>query len=535
MNDLKEILKNGKPMELLALFQFTPQTEDDKLLVKLELWSRYFFPQYFESDDATFHKQMNVNLIKAYKGNIEAFVNIAFRGAGKDVKTKLFIAFCILNDTTHYRKFYKILSADLTNAKQLSTDVYNMLINPRIQVLYPDTFAKSAFKREETMSSFTTNTGIKLLADTVGTEQRGAIQEASRPDFIVFNDIESRKTLRSAVITRSIADNMEEARTGLQKDGSCVYLCNYISEMGNVHKLVTEKKNPRKEIMIVPIIKNYVLQVGIDNKNHIVGGDIIWDRYTIENIDSMYQFDEDFEGEKLCSPSASQDIYFDREMLDKMPVRAPVKVIAGFKLFREYNPSHRYAGGMDVAGGVGLDSSTSVFIDFSTMPAQVVGTYASNTILPEAFGDEIYNQANRFGGCIIAPENNKFDQAILKARQLGANLYTGVGRIIKIHQVAPTTFGWNTNSLSKSTMLSSLREAIESGLIELNDEDLIAEAKSYSRNDVMDKEIDPRLSTRHFDILIACCIAFMMKEHSRPAKKIDEWDYVNSTETNDAI
>jgi hypothetical protein len=520
MNDLKEILKNGKPMELLALFQFTPQTEQEKILVKLELWSRYFFPQYFESDDATFHKQMNINLVKSYLGNLEAFVNIAFRGAGKDVKTKLFIAFCILNDTTHYRKFYKILSADLTNAKQLSTDVYNMLISPRIQALYPDTFAKSAFKREETMSSFTTNTGIKLLADTVGTEQRGAIQEASRPDFIVFNDIESRKTLRSAVITRSIADNMEEARTGLQKDGSCVYLCNYISEMGNVHKLVTEKKNPRKEIMIVPIIKD---------------GVPTWDRYTLENIENIKNFADDYEGEYLCQPSASQDIYFDRDMLDKMPVRAPVKVLAGFKLFREYNPSHRYAGGMDVAGGVGLDSSTSVFIDFSTMPAQVVGTYASNTILPEAFGDEIYNQANRFGGCIIAPENNKFDQTILKARQLGTKLYTGIGRIIKIHAVQPTTFGWNTNSLSKSTMLSSLREAIESGLIELNDEDLIAEAKSYSRNDVMDKEIDPRLSTRHFDLLIAACIAWQMKEHSRPAKKMDEWDYVNSLETNDAI
>jgi hypothetical protein len=169
------------------------------------------------------------------------------------------------------------------------------------------------------------------------------------------------------------------------------------------------------------------------------------------------------------------------------------------------------------------------------MPAQVVGTFASNTILPEAFGDEIVREANIFGGCIVAPENNKFDQTILKARQLGAKLYTGIGRIIKIHAVQPTTFGWNTNSLSKSTMLSSLREAIESGLIELNDQDLINEAKSFSRNDVMDKEEDPRLTTRHHDLLIALAIAWQMKDHSRPAKKMDEWDYINSKETNDAI
>lgn len=518
---IEEILKKGDPEQLTALFQFTPQTDDEKIVVKFNLWSRYFYPKYFESEDAPFHEEMILNLIKVYKGQVETFVNIAFRGAGKDVKTKLFIAFCILNDATHFRKFYKILSADLTNAKQLSTDVYNMLIQPRVTALYPDTFAKTVFKREETMSSFTTNTGIKLMADTVGTEQRGAIQEEARPDFVIFNDIESRKTLRSAVITMSIGDNIEEARTGLQKGGSVVYLANYISEMGNVHKLVTEKLGPHKIVMITPIIKD---------------GVPTWGRYTLEEIKSIEKSADDFEGEYLCQPSASMDIYYDRESLEAMPVRQPVKEIAGFKMFREYNPSHRYAGGHDIAGGVGLDSSTSVFIDFSTVPAQVVGTYKSNTILPEAFGDEIYNQANRFGGCLIAPENNKFDQTILKARQLGAKIYTGVGRIIKIHQPAPQTFGWNTNSLTKSTMHSSLREAIESHLIELNDADLINEAKSFSRNDVMDREVDPRLATRHFDLLTAACIAWQMKEHARPKKPIkDDWSFDDLKETNPAI
>lgn len=520
MEQIKEILHNKIPSELLALFRFSIKDDDDRILLKLNVWSRYFFPQYFESNDAEFHNEMNLDLIKTYKGNLDAFVNIAFRGAGKDVKTKLFIAYSIANDTEHFRRFYKILSADLTNAKQMSTDIYNMLISPRIVALYPNIFAKSDFKREETMSSFTTNTGIKLLADTVGTEQRGAIQEDARPDFVVFNDIESRKTLRSAIITKAIADNMEEARTGLQKGGGCVYLCNYISELGNVHRLIHEKQTDRKKVLIVPIIKD---------------GVPTWDRYTLEDIEVMKNTDDDFAGERLCSPSANKDTYFDRESLDKMPIREPIEVISGFKIFRKYNPSHRYAGGMDIAGGVGLDSSTSVFIDFSTIPAQVVGTFASNTILPEAFGDEMVSQANRFGGCVIAPENNKYDSAILKARMLGANLYTGIGRAIKIHQPTPTTFGWNTNSLTKSTMLSGLREAIESGLIELNDKDLIQEAKSYTRNDLIDKEVDARLTTRHFDILISCAIAWQMNAHSRPRKPLmDVEDYMKG-ETNIAI
>ena len=521
MEEIQKILSSDSLLEKKALFLFDSSDSDESVVLKFNLWARYFFFQYFESPDAEFHDEINLNNLKIYRGEIDSFVNIAFRGAGKDVKTKLFIPFCILNDTAHSRRYFKVLSADITNAKQSVTDMYNMLINPRLLEMYSDTFEKTGFKREETMTSFSTSTGIKVLADTIGTEQRGAIQEDARPDFIWLNDFETRKTLRSAVVTRSLWDNMEEARTGLQKGGGCIYTCNYISEAGNVHRLLTEKLSIRKVALIVPIL---------DKENRPA-----WNRYTIQDIEFMRQTDDDFEGERMCQPNASKDIYFDREVLDKQPVREPVLTVAGFKIFRKYNPSHRYAGGHDVAGGVGLDSSTSVFIDFDSFPAQVVATYASNTILPEAFGDEIYSQANRFGGCLVAPENNKFDQTILKARQLGANLYTNIGRIIKIHAVSPTTFGWNTNSLTKSSMLSSFREALESGLLELNDKDLIAEAKSYTRNDLIDNSIDIRLTTRHWDLLTAACIAWSVRESTRPARPlIDVEDFLKG-ETNPAI
>jgi len=242
-----------------------------------------------------------------------------------------------------------------------------------------------------------------------------------------------------------------------------------------------------------------------------------WSRYTKDDICKMQQDDDDFNGERMCRPDASQDIYFDREVLDKMEIRLPVKDIAGFKLYRNYNPSHRYAGGHDIAGGVGLDSSASAFIDFSTIPAQVVGTFASNTVLPEAFGDEIYSEANHFGGCLVAPENNKYDQTILKAKQLGANIYKNrKGQTLKTIAIqSPYIYGWNTNSLTKSKMMSDLRKAVGDGLLALNDKDLIQEAKSYTRNDVIDTAPDPRdvqNATRHFDLLTAAAIAWQMKD-----------------------
>lgn len=517
---VKEILKRKDTKELRALFAFDSSNTNEQIEFKFNVWARFFFVKYFTSPDCEKHKEMDLNNIKIYRSQIKQFVNIAFRGFSKTARTKLFIAYCIANDLEHTKRFIRCISADLDNAKQSVTDIYNMFIQPRVRDIYPEIFGKTDYKREETMSGFTTATGIKVLAKQIGVDQRGKIMEDAKSDFDWYDDIETKTTIRSAITTHKIGENMEEARTGLAINGSSLYTCNYFSEAGNVHKLVT-KNSPDKVIQITPILTN---------------GVPTWSRYSIEEINRMKIDDEDFEGERMCKPNASKDVYFDRDSLDKMPVREPITTVAGFKMFRKYNPAHRYAGGHDVAGGVGLDSSTSVFIDFDCVPAQVVGTYSDNTILPEAFGDEIYSQANRFGGCLIAPENNKFDQAILKARQLGAKLYTGIGKVIKIHAVAPTTFGWNTNSLTKSAMFSSLREAIESGLIELNDKALIDEAKAYTRNDIIDNPPDIRLTTRHFDLLTACCIAWQMKVHARPQKPLlnDSEDFLNQ-ETNPAI
>ena len=62
------------------------------------------------------------------------------------------------------------------------------------------------------------------------------------------------------------------------------------------------------------------------------------DRYSEAEIEIMRRDDEDFEGERLCKPSASKDILFDRETLDNMVAKEPIKV-AGFKIFKNYDPS----------------------------------------------------------------------------------------------------------------------------------------------------------------------------------------------------
>lgn len=504
MDELQAILKRDNDKELKALFAFDRSNTNEEVYVKFQLWARKTQPGYFKVEDADFHRHIDLYNIQTYRGQVDSFADLAFRGAAKTSRTKLLMAFCILNDLDHSRRYIKVLSADLGNAKQIVTDIYNMFVQPRCARMYSEVFQQSEVKREETMGSFTTATGVKLESGSVNMDQRGALQEDARPDWILFEDFENRKTLYSAKTSRFIWNNMEEARTSLAVGGACIYNANYISELGNVHQIV-QKAGKRNVVLITSILRK--------------DGTSAWpEQYPLEAIETMRQTDDDFEGERLCQPSASRDILFDRNTLEAMEAKLPVKEVSGFSLFKLYDASHRYASGHDVAGGVGLDSSTSVFIDFNTIPAQVVATFKSNDIKPDIFGDEIARQARMFGESLVAPENNNYGHATIgRLRQIYPTdmIHKTKRAATKVGSPPETTFGWSTNAGTKSTMMFALAKAIEDGHLQLNDASLIAEAKGYSRNDLIDDEEDPRLTTRHFDLLIAAAIAWQMKDYAR--------------------
>jgi DNA-binding response OmpR family regulator len=67
--------------------------------------------------------------------------------------------------------------------------------------------------------------------------------------LLVDDEEEIRDFLKEFFEARSYqvftAANLEEARNGLSKNGGIIYLCNYLSERGNVHKLVQKKDNAK--------------------------------------------------------------------------------------------------------------------------------------------------------------------------------------------------------------------------------------------------------------------------------------------------
>jgi len=491
--------------QIRALFGFDDNTPDDEVLFLFRLWARHFFWRFFSAKDAEFHRDSDRMTLEVWRGKEKVFVDIAFRGAAKTTRKKLFVAFAIANDRSRRRRFIKFLSADSGNAVQNVTDVYNILVNPRVRRHYPEIFRKTHEKRAERMSEFVTATGIKVSAGSVQTAQRGDVQEEARPDFIIFDDFENRKILRSAVTLQQVWENMEEAVTGLSHDGGAIYCGNYISERGNVHRII--HRFP-KRTMMTPI------------KGKVVGGQFHdgpsnWpEMFPDSEIPAILSRADDPNGEYLCVPSAGDDVFFDREMVNRQEARDPLKDVGGMKIFFEYDPAHRYGLGADVGGGIGLDSSTAAIIDFSTIPFRVVLTFASNRVKPDAFGDEIARMAQMYGDPIVAPENNRYDMCIGRLKQLGVNLYTSSGPLRKIGAMQPRSYGWNTNAATKPKMLYDLKRAIEDGLLEVSDIRVIEELRAFSRDDLMDAAPDPRLTTRHFDLLTAVAIAYQMKYHA---------------------
>jgi hypothetical protein len=110
----------------------------------------------------------------------------------------------------------------------------------------------------------------------------------------------------------------------------------------------------------------------------------------------------------LLDPVAAGSPFFDRPAIERLTLACiePREQKAGLYLWAEYNPSHRYALGADTGKGNRNDHSTSVLIDFSTIPARQVGSYANNHIPADQFAYELKRQADLFGSCLIAPEKN---------------------------------------------------------------------------------------------------------------------------------
>lgn len=527
---IKEILLEGTSEDKKALFVFDNNDTPERIYKKFQYFSRFFYSRYYKSKECEKHREMSLMMIKAYLGvplteNEKNLIIKGFRGFAKTTFMHLILVFVLVCDyRKNPRRYIKVLSRDIKNSKQIVVDTYNMLLE--VIPVFGDMFLKEGKKkREETKDSFTIVGDRKLIAGSIGQDQRGDKQDASRPDFIWFDDIEDRTSIKSATVTQTVIDKVEEAIDGMSPDGTYVCTANYISEYGSVAHIASKST---VYDLLVPIATDIVYGSRVNEQGDVINTIDscipVWEnRFPLEKIKSIYEDSMYWYSEYLCDPTREDDKFFDLDKIDEAIKIAqdPVRSEAGLRVWKDFYQSHKYGVGADVSLGVGLDSSTMAVWNYTT--GELVATYYNNRISPDLFAHEIARAGNKYGGCLVAPErNNEMGGTCIEAlKHIYNNIYQD--RQMYVHSAEPRKIlGFGTTSRTKYNAYINFRTAWSQGDVKIYDIEVLKEMKAYSLNDL---ERSSELATRHFDLLTAVVIGWEVMQYAPTSKDpMKEWE-----------
>lgn len=521
---LKELVLNGTPAQRKYVCERG-----------FEYFCIYYFPEFFQYEMADFHWDMHQD-VKDLESTVLSFlIWMMFRESAKTTLAKMYACYLGCYGKRHYINFD---SYDKENAESSLMDIAVWFqTNKRLvadfgQLYYEESKVKKSTKKR--IGNFILANGVKYEAFSTQQSVRGRIYNQYRPDAIFLDDFETNKTKRSVAMTQSIIGHMNELITGLGPTAIVIVLCNYITESGTVQYMLDKAQG-----------NDHWRVRRVDAE---INGKPAWEgKYAMSNMEAearnierpadapvvsleakrMDYGEAVYATEMLNSPDKAGDLLFDRSVIDRMIENAKqfqkFEDRAGFKLWDKYNPSHRYAIGADTSRGIGRDACASVAIDFTAFPNRVVGTYANNTIAPDTFADEMKRQGDIFGTCLLGPEINNQGWATvarLKTIYDVDKIYRRVhhGKFVQIADKPKGELGWETNGATKPTMMYELKKAVEDGHLEIFDLGLLDEMRRYNQADLSELSPDPD-STRHFDKLMGCAVAWQMRNYAEVSSK----------------
>jgi hypothetical protein len=515
------------------------------------LFRVYYFTRYFNFKPAPFHYDFDDDVQDLVTGRIKDVAWLAYRESAKTSIAKMALTWIIARQQViealrlsgdnvsawGERHYINVDSYDKSNAESILFDVVTELQTNQLLVddfghLYNQPRSKDEAQLKR-VSNFVTNNGIRVEAHTALTPMRGRLYQNYRPDFILRDDLENAITAESPPVTEKIIRLLDEAKGGMAAHGASLTVGNYIIEEGVMGYVRRSVEASGGRVRFIPVM---------------LGAAITWpDKYVLTDADAV-AINKDiadptkrkisleskkrelnaggrrvYEVEMMLDPVAAGSPFFDREIINELleKAKSPKEERAGLHVWHEYNASHRYAVGADTAKGNGNDHSTSVVIDFTPNPARVVATYANNMIPADLFAHELKRHGDLYGTCLIAPEKNTESGGscltTLKMIYPADLIYRQVPHDrISDKPSASGELGWETNHATKYTILNDLRAAVEDGLLTIGDARILKEMRSFTHSDA-DELGSARMghSTKHFDLLMACAIAWGMRKYAR--------------------
>ena len=234
--------------ELLE-FIITAPSEERKYLLNNDFqhWFIWYYIDYVKYPFADFHYSWFKYLAKLISGEYREVALVGFRECAKTSIAKGFITWMIC---TGKKKYINVDSFDKENAERMLFDaILELQKNPRILADYGELYNAKRNSDELTqkkISNFLTNNGIRVEAHSTQESIRGRLHGSQRPDCLILDDFETNKTKDSEAYTAQVANHISEAQSGMDASGIVLYLCNYITEYGNVNKLFERSKDDER-------------------------------------------------------------------------------------------------------------------------------------------------------------------------------------------------------------------------------------------------------------------------------------------------
>lgn len=236
----------------------------------------------------------------------------------------------------------------------------------------------------------------------------------------------------------------------------------------------------------------------------VPGRDEKWKLETIRNT-SEDQFRQEFE----CEFLGSTNTLIHPAILSKLVYNKPQTISAGVRVYKEPIEDHVYCITVDVSEGLGLDSSAFVVIDCTSIPYEVVATYADSNISQLLYPSLLQNVARHYNNAAVLVEVNIGSQVVnilhqdleyenvVMTKQNGRK-GTSVGADARASRL-----GIKTTSVTKRIGCANLKSIVESNKIILNDFNIIQELSTY----VVDKTTYNAEDGYHDD-LVMCLVLF---------------------------
>ncbi len=301
----------------------------------------HYLPTYVQSDFAPFHYDMMGDVHDLVDLRIREVAWFMFGESAKTSFAKALILYLIVFDIEPY---INADAFDSTNSERILFDVvWELQTNPRLTEDFGELYNVTRTKEQVTqkrIKDFVTNPerdedgaivkeGIRVEAHSTQESVRGRIHGAMRPGFVLLDDFETKKTLRSEVATKQIRSHIQEFKRGLDSSRRrVVYLGNILSEYGNVQSVIERAKTDKElRTRIIPICQGDLI-TGIhtpswperwamtDEEAKAVG------KVSVEGKRrSMWtpeEGDSDFQAEMLCQPIDETKALFKREWFQQI-------------------------------------------------------------------------------------------------------------------------------------------------------------------------------------------------------------------------